>query len=476
MKNNELRNFALAGIAAAVMLGCGGSSDSGTTASGSTGITTVGAITGFGSVFVNGVEYETNSAEYEVEDESAFDDSALKVGMVVKVKGSVNPDGRTGTANQIIYEDEIEGPVQELAPLSTDLKTFKVFGVPITVSNSSTFFDKQHDVGFSFDTLSNDDHVEVSGYFNGQTLQATYIKKEDALDDDFEIKGVITVYDASSDTYTLDTLFGNTITFTLAANVMIPQVGQYVEVEGTPTGPTSLLAFKVELEDRHHLSDDEGEIEIFGLLTKSADNWFLNDIPLVMTGNIEYEPSALENTINNLPPEGVMVKVEGEYRNGVLVVDEIDNKQDSLELKGEVASISATGAKTGTLTIAFGNATGTVTVNLDNNTMYPDDNSMQQFDLRTDVHTGDYVEVKAMQDQGGQITATLFDVDDSRGEYEVEGPLDNFTDGSSITAMNVTFTVDGGTVYLPRKPVSNDLVDITDVDRDGTADTVEIED
>ena len=320
MKNNELRNFALAGIAAAVMLGCGGSSDSGTTASGSTGITTVGAITGFGSVFVNGVEYETNSAEYEVEDESAFDDSALKVGMVVKVKGSVNPDGRTGTANQIIYEDEIEGPVQELAPLSTDLKTFKVFGVPITVSNSSTFFDKQHDVGFSFDTLSNDDHVEVSGYFNGQTLQATYIKKEDALDDDFEIKGVITVYDASSDTYTLDTLFGNTITFTLAANVMIPQVGQYVEVEGTPTGPTSLLAFKVELEDRHHLSDDEGEIEIFGLLTKSADNWFLNDIPLVMTGNIEYEPSALENTINNLPPEGVMVKVEGEYRNGVLVV------------------------------------------------------------------------------------------------------------------------------------------------------------
>jgi hypothetical protein len=107
--------------------------------------------------------------------------------------------------------------------------------------------------------------------------------------------------------------------------------------------------------------------------------------------------------------------------------------------------------------------------------MYPDDDSISQFDLRN-VREGDYVEVKAMQDQGGQILATLFDVDDSIGEYEVEGPLDNFTDGSSITAMNVTFTVDGGTIYLPRKPVSSDLVDITDVDRDGTADTVEIED
>ena len=68
MEINNLRNFALVGIASAVMLGCGGSGDSGTT-TGSTDITTVGAITGFGSVYVNGVKYETDNAEYEVEDE-----------------------------------------------------------------------------------------------------------------------------------------------------------------------------------------------------------------------------------------------------------------------------------------------------------------------------------------------------------------------------------------------------------------------
>jgi len=483
MKINHLRNFTLAGIAAAVMLGCGGSGDSGTTvSSGSTGITTVGAITGFGSVFVNGVEFETESAEYEVEDESAFDDSALKVGMVVKVKGSVNLDGRTGSASQIIYEDELEGPVQSLTPDPADanLKHLTILGVPITVSSVDTFFDKQHDANFSFATIANNDHVEVSGYFNGQAIHATYIKKEDAADDDYEIKGEIS--NVNGDQFTLTSFNNATISVTLAGNASIPasgiQNGQYVEVEGNQTGPSSLEAFKVELEDRHHLDDDEGEVEIRGVLSYDATtaSWSLNGMPLNLSGNIEYEPAELENAINDQSADGMMVKVEGDYRNGILVVDEIENKQASLEFKGTVADLSASGAKSGTLIIAFGAATGTVTVTLDSNTMYPDDNSVQQFDLRTDVPSGAYVEVKAMQDQVGQVLATRLDVDDSLQEYEVEGPLDNFTNGSSITAMNVTFSVDSGTAYLPRTPISGDIVDITDLDRDGIADQVEIED
>lgn len=470
MKINGLKNFTLAGIATAVMLGCGGGGDSSTSASGgSTGITTVGAITGFGSVYVNGIKFETESAEYEVEDESAFDDSALKVGMVVKVKGRVNDDGRTGTAEQIIYEDEIEGQVQGLTAEGTDLKHFTIFTVPVTVSRTNTFFDN----GLSFDNLQNDTFVEVSGYFDGQAIQATYIKREN--DFDAEVKGEVSNSNGV-DQFTLTTIYGAQITVTVVGGAILPTVGQFVEVEGTPTSSTSLDAFEVELEDRHHLSDDEGEIEILGLLTENNGSYFLNGMPATLSSSIRYEPPELESTINNLPPEGMMVKIHGDYRNGTLVIDRIENKQESLEFKGDVAAITASDAKTGTVTISFGsNTTGTVTVSLNNNTMYPDDDSSFQFDLRN-VRQGDYVEVKAMQDQGGQILATLFDVDDSISEYEVEGPLDNFTDGSSITAMNVTFTVDGGTVFLPRKPVSSDLVDITDLDRDGTADTVEIED
>jgi hypothetical protein len=89
---------------------CGSSGGSGDTTPvpppSSTAKSAVGMITGFGSIYVNGVEYDTNGASYDVDDASASDDSALAVGMVVKVQGSVNADGRTGSASSVSYDDE----------------------------------------------------------------------------------------------------------------------------------------------------------------------------------------------------------------------------------------------------------------------------------------------------------------------------------------------------------------------------------
>ena len=44
-----------------------------------TGVTTTGVITGFGSVHVNGVEFETDSSDFDSDDDVA-DESELKVG------------------------------------------------------------------------------------------------------------------------------------------------------------------------------------------------------------------------------------------------------------------------------------------------------------------------------------------------------------------------------------------------------------
>ena len=96
----------------AVLAGCGGSgsSDAPGTAPNTpsaTNQTTVGQITGFGSIYVNGIEFDTAGASYEVDDAVASDDDALAVGMVVKVEGSVNADGSTGTAFSVSYDDDI---------------------------------------------------------------------------------------------------------------------------------------------------------------------------------------------------------------------------------------------------------------------------------------------------------------------------------------------------------------------------------
>ena len=177
----------LAFSVAAALAGCGGS-DSATTSTptaSATPQTTVGKITGFGSIYVNGIEYDTAGASYDVDDSSASGDDALAVGMVVKVQGSVNPDGRTGQADSVSYDDDIEGAVANLATDMGDpgIKTFTIMGVPVRASSTSTNFEGEDDPGFSFDTIMEGDVVEVSGEFNGDVLVASYIEKQDALDD-----------------------------------------------------------------------------------------------------------------------------------------------------------------------------------------------------------------------------------------------------------------------------------------------------
>src|SRR6267378_3907561 len=78
-------------IAAATLLltSCGGSGTpvGGIQGSGST--VAYGPVTGFGSIFVNGVEYVTSNAQIRIEDQPGTE-SQLLVGEVVTVTGSVN--------------------------------------------------------------------------------------------------------------------------------------------------------------------------------------------------------------------------------------------------------------------------------------------------------------------------------------------------------------------------------------------------
>ncbi len=79
---------------AALLLGlnaCGGSDSNDNVsppppARATTGVVSVGVITGFGSVYVNGVRYDTSGASVLMDDQAAAE-SALKVGQYVELKG-----------------------------------------------------------------------------------------------------------------------------------------------------------------------------------------------------------------------------------------------------------------------------------------------------------------------------------------------------------------------------------------------------
>ena len=476
-------------LLAATLVGCGGSGSSADTSQlpppEGSAQTTVGQITGFGSIYVNGVEYDTTGSVYRVDDSVASGDDALAVGMVVKVQGSVNADGLTGQADNIFYDDDIEGIVEDLATDANDpnIKTFMVMGVSVQADKNGTNFEGEDDPTFGFETIKDGDNVEVSGDFSGDVLIASYIEKQDASDDDFEVKGTVDEYNGS-DQFVLILRNESRLHVTIAEGAEIPSMGvmdgQYVEVEGTipdtVNAPDSILAMKVELEDHDRIGDDDDdEVEIKGTLNydMTSETWSVMDVQLGFDDNTEYSPQDLADSIADLSADGLYVEVEGEYVNDVMLVDEIELEEDDLEFKADVDSISATDARDGTMTLTFGAAIGTVDVRVTPDTMFLDDEATNHYDLNS-IMMGDKVEIDARMGADGMIYASSLHLEDDLG-YEIEGPVDAIDD-VSITVVGITFGVDMDTFFENGTPGVGDYAEVEDDDGDGVADSVEIDD
>jgi Domain of unknown function (DUF5666) len=130
------RSF-LAGAAAAlalVLAACGGGGGIGGTGGGGggggiggTGVA-YGTITGFGSVWVNGVRYETPAGTTFRLDDSGVSQSDLKVGMVARVEGS----GTSATA--VVVDSALKGRVEAVIG-----DRFTVLGQAVQTDASTTF-------------------------------------------------------------------------------------------------------------------------------------------------------------------------------------------------------------------------------------------------------------------------------------------------------------------------------------------------
>ena len=115
MKTPVLCNFLPWALLALMLTSCGG----GTGGTGSGGDTpTSGVSIGVmakGSVIVNGVRFEDTTANISIDDtpKTAAD---LRDGMVVRVVGTVNADGITGTAQRVEAQIEVRGQVTNVFP------------------------------------------------------------------------------------------------------------------------------------------------------------------------------------------------------------------------------------------------------------------------------------------------------------------------------------------------------------------------
>ena len=162
---------------------------------GGTGIvaSSVGTVTAFGSVIVNGVTYETTGAEVFVDNTSiGSGDTALTqnlaVGMVVRVEGRLNADG-SSSADRVFYENYLRGPVENITELDSRSKQVVILGQTILMDDRTVFR------GTTAASLAVGMFVEVSGYVDESgRIAATYIAKiADSIPADrtVQIKGMV---------------------------------------------------------------------------------------------------------------------------------------------------------------------------------------------------------------------------------------------------------------------------------------------
>jgi hypothetical protein len=412
-----------------IVSSCGGGGDTTTAGIGGTGITTSGTVDGFGSIFVNGVEYETDTASIVLDSETALE-SALRLGMVVTVIGTVNSDGITGTANSVEFDDEVQGPI---SAISTDAdgtsQTLTVLDQAILADQTSTVFDN-----VTFGSLAINDLVEVSGFFDSSSiLHATRIEKKEpfvAGVSEVEIKGLVNGLTATQFTlnsFTVD--FDDPDLSDVSGGVLTEDLK--VEVKGTLSGNTITAS---QIEDEDDLFDENEEnVSLEGLITDFVDaSDFKVAEQQVNALNAELEP------VNLQLEDGLQVEVKGAIVNGVLMAHEVEARSGEVKLAATVQSVNIVNG-TGTITLAF--AAGSVSFAINNQTELGDETNTFDPIAWTDISTGNFLEVKALLN-GTQIVATEVRLKNPSDEV-VQGPVESFVSGNEVTLLGLTFMTIG---------------------------------
>lgn len=378
MRTRFFALLAALSIAALGIASCGGSGG-GSTGTG-TPVASKGVITGFGSVYINGVKYDTTSSGVIIDDSSVTVDN-LKVGMVVKMKGTLNDDGVTGSASSIEYEDSLEGPVANLTATG-----FSVLGQNVAVTATTVF-----EGAANLAALANGQIVEVSGLSNPDgSITATRVEVKNSTE--FKVRGTVSNLGATTFTLTVTPTIAFTVDYATAA--IVPSAaalvnGAFVKVKAAaaPVGST-ITATKVAIKQSG--LEDSSRAELEGMVANfdsGLKTFTINGITVNASG------IALAAGFGN----GTRVEVKGPLSNGVLTAVKISmEKESDRDVQGTVSDKTAT-----TLTV-----NGTV-VTVTATTMYEDSGSRhdRMFSFAS-IAINDKLDVKGFTDASGNFTAT----------------------------------------------------------------------
>ena len=484
MQMANARRLFLAAATSLLLAACGASTILTAGISG-TGIV-VGVLTGFGSIYVNGVEYDIDQAEFDIDGQTSFTDAAeaqqnLAIGMVVRLEATDNGDG-TGTAVRVVYDDSVEGPIETMPALvggDPNRMQFAVLGQNIVADQFDTSFE-----GMSFADLDQGLVVEVSGFIDGAgNILATRIEKKGEFvpgETEVELRGqVANLQSGSFDLGTTRIEYdGNTGFEDMQPDDLAN--GLHIEVKGIYQTDGSVLASKIESEDddREAVSSSEGEVELQGVIYNfvSAADFFVNGVRVDASGLSEAERNALA--------EGLEIEIRGSMENTVLIAESIEFRGAEAELKGRLASVDEAAAS---LTVNFSDAGESLQVavtsesQLKDDRMNAGDEAITLTELAAAVGSSGPIEVSlSIRKQDGDWIVVNLKLKDSVDEYEVEGiveGIDTTATPMTLTLFGVALPLDGIDVaFLNGLTVGSTKVELKDTDKDGDFDQAELED
>jgi len=393
-----------------------------------TSSTSVGTITGFGSVFVNGVEYETDTANVDAGDNENATEDDLEIGMLVTIQGSINADEVTGDAIYIEYSEDIKGYVQAI---DVNAGNLVIMGQEVTTDELTVYDD------VTLETLLLGDFVEVSGLTTGSgVLLATRIEKETAtVNPVIKVKGVVSDLDTLNATFSL----GHLIVDYSSAEIDLGEEailvdGVSVKVKGSQTGEDMpLLATKIEIRDKEYKAEEGHSLELDGVIDSfvSVTSFTVNGQSITTNDATEYEHGNSSFLVL-----GERVKVKGALNSeGQLVADEIEFHQDSdYEVEGKVEAVNLE-AKTVTV---LG-----VTFVVNEQTQIDDDTASDiRFFNITDISEGDFVEIKGFDNNGVLIATKL-----EREEGDINDEVEFRGLATDINAVAFTFNLSSVVIY-----------------------------
>lgn len=306
-------------LALASLAGCGGGGGSllaGLPGTGGTGIFTTGAITGFGSVRINGIKFDDLQAAVQM-DGLAATSNDLRVGMVAAVQGVRAADLTLGTASSIEVWSIARAPVTQVT--ATD---FSLAGMTVQTDGDTSFYGV---VGLS--GLQPGQWVTVWGLQTGADASvwtATCVALQSGMGAGMvSATGLVKLSDGQR------RLNGMQLSGTEAAK--LPE-GSLVRLEGAMNGDGSRMTVtSFKLMDSGMAGSTQGEIEMEGMVTA------LLSPSRFMLGHVEVDTSsAFYKPLGSLLAVGARVEVYGSWQAGVLKATEVEFEDPQIVKQVEI--------------------------------------------------------------------------------------------------------------------------------------------